>query len=239
MTTDDTDVQPVPAWKRPLTAAALQEALGQLPDWRYRQFGLYTAYECSTSAAAVDLLSRIGQVCEELDHHPDLDWRYRHLFIDTASHDAAGAVTSRDVRLARRISELAAEPGVTAVPGENRVVDVALDTREPAALEAFWATALGYAPDGRTGNLRDPHRRGPGFWFPETDTPDPRPMHLDVTGPGEAWPTVRDDLAPLSTDGGHGREDARFAPRWWIYTDADGNRVCLCDGGLDARNPEA
>jgi 4a-hydroxytetrahydrobiopterin dehydratase len=230
---------PVPAWRRPLSTEGLRAALAGLPDWRHRQFGLYTAYECATSAAAVELMTGIGQVCEELDHHPDLDWRYRHLFIDTSSHDAAGAVTTRDVRLAGRISELAAAAGAVPVPGRNRVVDVALDTRDPAALESFWATALGYAKDERTGDLRDPHRRGPGLWFQRTQAPDARPMHLDVTGPGEDWPAVRRDLAPLSTDRGQGREDARWAPRWWIYADADGNRVCLCDGGPDAITGDA
>ncbi|QCU77709.1 4a-hydroxytetrahydrobiopterin dehydratase [Citricoccus sp. SGAir0253] len=213
-----------------LTGADLDDALAGLPDWRHRNTGIYTAYRCRDSAAAVELMGRIGAVCEELDHHPDLDWRYDHLFLDSSSHDAGGAVTRRDVRLARRISELAAESGAVPVPAENRSYDLALDTRDPEALEGFWATALGYARHGRTGDLRDPHRRGPGLWFQRTGTPDARPMHVDVTVPWDGLDALRTELAGRSRDG---REDDAFAPRWWIYTDADGNRVCLCSGEPD------
>jgi 4a-hydroxytetrahydrobiopterin dehydratase len=219
-----------------LTVAELDDALSGLPDWRRRTTGIYTAYRCADSATAVDLMSRIGAVCQELDHHPDLDWRYDHLFIDSSSHDAGGAVTKRDVRLARRISELAVEAGATAVPAENRTYDLALDTRDPAALEDFWTTALGYRKSDRTGDLRDPQRRGPGFWFQQTDSPDPHPMHVDVNGPRDGWDPVRAALTERSRD--H-REDATFAPRWWIYTDADGNRVCLCSGEDDTGGSEA
>lgn len=218
-----------------LTAAELDDALSGLPDWRYRNTGIYTAYRCPDSATAVELMGRIGAVCQELDHHPDLDWRYDHLFLDSSSHDAGGAVTRRDVRLARRISELAAEAGATAVPAENRSYDLALDTRDPAALEDFWTTALGYRKHGRTGDLRDPRGRGPGLWFQQTETPDARPMHVDVTAPRDSWDTVRAALTERSRDQ---REDATFAPRWWIYTDADGNRVCLCSGEDDAEGAE-
>ncbi|HEY4615141.1 MAG TPA: 4a-hydroxytetrahydrobiopterin dehydratase [Citricoccus sp.] len=214
-----------------LTAAELDEALSGLPDWRRRNTGIYTAYRCPDSATAVQLLGRIAAVCEELDHHPDLDWRYDHVFIDSSSHDAGGAVTRRDIRLARRISALAAEAGVTAVPGENRSYDIALDTTDPGALEEFWSTALGYRRHRRTGDLRDPHRRGPGFWFQATDTPDDRPMHVDVTASRDSLDAPRAALTERSR-GQH--EDATFAPRWWIYTDADGNRVCLCSGEDDA-----
>lgn len=216
-----------------LSPAELDEALGRLPDWRHRNTGIYTAYRCPSSGAAVELMGRIGAVCEELDHHPDLDWRYDHLYLESASHDAGGAVTKRDARLAGRISELAAEAGATAVPAANRSFDVALDTTDPEPLEQFWATALGYERHGVTGDLRDPQRRGPGLWFQVTDTPDAHPMHLDVTGPREGWDAVRPGLARRSRDGG---EDGAFAPRWWIFTDADGNRVCLCSGEAELEN---
>lgn len=218
-----------------LTVTELDEALSGLPDWRRRNTGIYTAYRCADSAAAVELLTRIGAVGEELDHHPDVDWRYDHLFIDSSSHDAGGAVTKRDVRLARRISELAAEVGATAVPAQNRSYDLALDTRDARALEVFWSTALGYARHEHTGDLRDPHRRGPGFWFQQTGSPDAHPMHVDVTFPRDGLDPVRARLTEQSRDQ---REDAEFAPRWWIYTDADGNRVCLCSGEENSGDPE-
>lgn len=100
----------VPGWRRPIPAEEVQERLGQqaeLADWRHRLFGIYTAYQCPSSAVAVELLGRIAEVAEELDHHPDVDWRYEHVFITSCSHDAQGAVTTRDLRLAGRISQIA------------------------------------------------------------------------------------------------------------------------------------
>ena len=175
-------------------------------------------------------------MAEELDHHPDVDWRYEHVFITSCSHDAQGAVTTRDLRLAGRISQIAQELGVTAVPEQNTVYDIAVDTRDDSALEPFWTAALGYDKDERTGDLRDPHRRGPGFWFQTTDTPQERALHVDVTGPSSGIQDMRGALAPLAAGDG---EDGTFAPRWWIYTDADGNRVCLCTGEITRTDPDA
>jgi 4a-hydroxytetrahydrobiopterin dehydratase len=46
-----------------------------------------------------------------MNHHPDLDLRYPHVDVRLSSHDAGG-VTDRDVKLARTISEYAADEGV-------------------------------------------------------------------------------------------------------------------------------
>lgn len=228
----------MPTWKRPIPAAEIQRTLttdAELADWRHRLFGIYTAYRCPSSAVAVQLLGRIAELAEELDHHPDVDWRYLEVFVGSCSHDAQGAVTTRDLRLARRISQIAAELGVQAAPELNRSYDIALDTADESALEQFWSQALGYQRDERTGDLRDPHRRGPGFWFQTSPTPDARGMHVDVTGPTSGMEAMRSALAPHASDD----EDDRFAPRWWIYTDVDGNRVCLCSGEVAQEDPDA
>lgn len=122
------------------------------------------------------------------------------------------------------------------MPEQNTVYDIAVDTRDDSALEPFWTAALGYEKDERTGDLRDPHRRGPGFWFQTTDTPQERALHVDVTGPSSGIQDMRGALAPLAAGDG---EDGTFAPRWWIYTDADGNRVCLCTGEITRTDPDA
>lgn len=228
---------PRPSARTPLTPRQISEALSSLPDWRHRQFGLFTAYRCETSATAVELLGRIGALAEELNHHPDVDWRYDHVFIGSASHDVGGAVTIRDLRLAGRITEAAAELGVAAVPERNRSYEIAIDTTDPQALTDFWCQAMGYTPDERTGNLTDPYSRGPSVWFQETEQPDPRPMHVDVTLPRSGIDQIRDALAGSRLREGTG-EDDRFAPRWWIYADADGNRVCLCSGEVNLWDTE-
>jgi 4a-hydroxytetrahydrobiopterin dehydratase len=46
-------------------------------------------------------------VAEELDHHPDIDIRWRNLTFACATH-SAGGVTARDIELAGRIDEIVA-----------------------------------------------------------------------------------------------------------------------------------
>ena len=72
---------------------------------------LVARFETGDFDAGAALVSRIAEAAGEANHHPDVDLRYPHLTVSLMSHDV-GTVTQRDVRLARRISELAAEAGV-------------------------------------------------------------------------------------------------------------------------------
>jgi len=97
-----------------LSQAEIDEALPGLPDWEYRSGGLVTVYKLPTSAAALELIAAVGQIAEELNHHPDLDWRYNRVFLRFTSHDAGTVVTGRDIRAARRCSEAAAAASAVA-----------------------------------------------------------------------------------------------------------------------------
>lgn len=103
-----------------LPPAAVDRALTELIEWRSTAGALLTAYVADSAAAALAWVAVIGRVAEELDHHPDVDWRYDHVFVATTSHDAGGRVTARDVDLARRITALAVTSAVRAVPDEAR-----------------------------------------------------------------------------------------------------------------------
>ncbi|MBP2265131.1 4a-hydroxytetrahydrobiopterin dehydratase [Pseudarthrobacter sp. PvP004] len=98
-----------------LAEAAINAALGDLPDWKYQE-GLVTVYKTSTAADALALIAAIGQLAEEQHHHPDLEWRYNRVFLRYVSHDAGGQVTNRDIAAAAAVSEAAAGLGATAQP---------------------------------------------------------------------------------------------------------------------------
>ncbi|WP_115787933.1 4a-hydroxytetrahydrobiopterin dehydratase [Arthrobacter silvisoli] len=99
-----------------LSQADIDGALPGLPDWEYRSGGLVTVYKVPTSAAALELIAAVGQVAEDLNHHPDLDWRYNRVFLRFTSHDAGARLTGRDVVAARRCSDAAASLGATPQP---------------------------------------------------------------------------------------------------------------------------
>ena len=204
-----------------LNQEQIQAHLLQLPEWRYGLGALRTALRCRSSAAALELLSTIGGLAQQSDHHPDVDWRYDTLFITLTSHDAGGRVTARDVTLAHAISEQAHATGASSFPQLLRTVEIAIDTDAPDAISEVWQTALGYKRR-EDGSLTDPFGRGPAIWFQETQTPSVNRLHLDVTVPfSESAPTL-DALASAGAT-----LDDEHAPMWVVVTDAQGNRLCI------------
>lgn len=91
--------------------AALEDA--GLAGWEASPDGIHASYNTGDFATGLELVNRIGAAAEEANHHPDLKLTYPQVDVQLISHDVA-AVTERDLDLARRISELAAELGVAA-----------------------------------------------------------------------------------------------------------------------------
>jgi 4a-hydroxytetrahydrobiopterin dehydratase len=58
----------------------------------------------------IEAVNRIAVEAERLDHHPDLDIRYRTLKITLTTHDVAG-LTHLDLDLAQVIDAIAEELG--------------------------------------------------------------------------------------------------------------------------------
>lgn len=201
----------------------VESALGALPDWRERLGALHTVYAAPSAAVALSLMASIGAAAEALDHHPDLDWRYDHVFLRTTTHEAGHELTERDVRLATEISALAAAAGVRAVPALSRTVEIGIDTADPTSIEETWLSALGYRR-GRPGDLVDPWGRGPTVWFQQTPEPADSRLHLDVHVVAESSHQVLDAAEAAGAE----RLDSRHAPSWWVIGDADGNRLCIC-----------
>ncbi len=85
-----------------LTQEELDRALEELSSWRFHRGAIRTRIKAPDFPAAVALVSRIAEVAEEMDHHPDIDIRWRTLTFTCATHSANG-VTALDVDLAARI----------------------------------------------------------------------------------------------------------------------------------------
>ncbi|MCP3782488.1 4a-hydroxytetrahydrobiopterin dehydratase [Micromonospora sp. A3M-1-15] len=208
-----------------LTGAQIADAA--LDGWTYLLGALQTRIRTPHFAAGLALVNAIGAEAERRDHHPDLDLRYTHVDVRLWSHDARG-VTDRDVRLARAISALAAEAGLSpAHTGVSRL-ELALDSPDFAAVLPFWRAVLAIehlAGPGFGDELRDPAGTLPTVWFQESGRDEPRQRwHPDVwVDPVEVQPRIEAALAA----GGTLVSDAE-APHFWVLADSDGNRVCLC-----------
>lgn len=82
-----------------------------LRDWTLTDGALQTRFDTGSFSVGLDLVNQVGAAAEDADHHPDIELQYPHVGIRLMSHDVDG-ITARDVRLARRISALAAEAGI-------------------------------------------------------------------------------------------------------------------------------
>lgn len=210
--------------KQPLTGQQVLDA--GLEGWRYVLDKLVVRFATGDFTTGAKLVEKIAQVADEADHHPDVDLRYPHLTVSLTSHDVS-AVTARDVRLAQRISGLAAEAGVTPTDYAPDVLELALDTKDHARLKPFYAALLGYAPHPTYDvDLRDRADRTPSMWFQATDSdaPDRQRWHLDVSVPHDV---AEARLQAVLDAGGTLVDDSR-APAFWVLEDPEGNRSCIC-----------
>lgn len=204
---------------------AAVEAEG-VDDWRILFSALHARFLTGDFATGLRLVAAIGAEAEAMNHHPDLDLRYPHLNVKLTSHDAGG-VSDRDIRLARRISELAAAEGVAADPSVVSVLEIGLDTPDHTAIKPFWAAVLGL--QGSTAydaELVDPDGALPSVWFQPTDAhPEPRQrFHLDLRVP----PEVAAGRVEAALAAGGVLVSDQAAPTFWVLADSDGNKVCIC-----------
>jgi 4a-hydroxytetrahydrobiopterin dehydratase len=213
-----------------------------LADWRKLGQGLHARFLVSDFGAGVRFVSAIAAAGDVVGHQPRVtiggDYVDLRLISDDAVYrDAEGTdhvvewVTQRDVDLARKVSEIAAEQAVRADPASITAIELALDTADAARVAPMWAAVLTGGTDalgrGTIGDdVRDVTGRVPVLWFQDTDeheTPRQR-FHLDV------WvaPEVADARIAAAVAAGGTIVDDSQAPSYTVIADRDGNKACVC-----------
>ncbi|TQJ49675.1 4a-hydroxytetrahydrobiopterin dehydratase [Phycicoccus sp. SLBN-51] len=98
---------------RLLTDDEVERQLGDLPGWRREGHALVASLEAPDFPTAIRLVDEVAVEAEEMDHHPDIDirWRTTHWSLSTHSE---GGVTQHDVELAHRVAQAASRLGVQA-----------------------------------------------------------------------------------------------------------------------------
>lgn len=87
----------------------LRNALAtNLNDWALKGDRLERTFEFSSFKLAMDFVSKVACVAEEVNHHPDITINYTKVKMELTSHDSGG-ITRRDLRMASRINEIAPE----------------------------------------------------------------------------------------------------------------------------------
>jgi len=89
----------------PLSSREVDIALRDLRGWNRQEGGLRRRFRRANFADAIAFVNEIARLAEELEHHPDIDIRYRNVIVFLTTHDVGG-VTQLDLDLATRISAL-------------------------------------------------------------------------------------------------------------------------------------
>jgi 4a-hydroxytetrahydrobiopterin dehydratase len=89
-----------------LTATALAAALRDRPGWTGDPSGIRRTVTAASFPAAVDLVVAVAGYAERVEHHPDIDLRWRAVTFACSTH-SAGGVTVLDLALAAEIDRLA------------------------------------------------------------------------------------------------------------------------------------
>jgi 4a-hydroxytetrahydrobiopterin dehydratase len=95
---------------RRLTDEEIERQLADLPGWARRGDQLVTTVEAPDFPAAIRIVVDVADEAETMNHHPDVDIRWRRTHWALSTHDAGG-LTQLDVELAHRVSEAARRHG--------------------------------------------------------------------------------------------------------------------------------
>jgi 4a-hydroxytetrahydrobiopterin dehydratase len=98
---------------RLLTDEEIDRRLGDLPGWRRDGESLVASYDAPDFPTAVQLIVAAGDEAEQMQHHPDVDLRWKVTHWRLSTHSEHG-LTQLDSDLAHRISQAAARLGAVA-----------------------------------------------------------------------------------------------------------------------------
>lgn len=102
-----------------LTERDIESAIEHLIDWSLVDSSIVRTIDFPTFGSAIDFVTRVAELAEHADHHPDIDIRWRTVKLALTTHSAgvepagttqkSGGLTKKDVDLARRIDALLAQ----------------------------------------------------------------------------------------------------------------------------------
>lgn len=196
-----------------------------LTDWRRLGRPLWARFKTGDFVTGLSFVTAITEAAEAANHHPDVTLTYPTVELSLISHDV-GALTQRDVDLARTISQLAADRGIKPDPAGLHVVELGLDTADRSRIGPFWAALLTGDASTYDDDVIDPTGQSPLLWFQPTEeheTPRQR-MHVDLWVGEE----VADQRIAAAVAAGGVIVDDSHAPAFTVLADADGNRACVC-----------
>jgi 4a-hydroxytetrahydrobiopterin dehydratase len=196
-------------------------------NWRLTSEGATAFFRTGSFAESARFVQAISELPGVEDHRPGVDVRHDGVTVHMITYtDDYFGPSQRDVELARQISAVALQLGLTAYPSAVQSLLIIPGATDIATVRPFWQAVLGYEPrrDSPAEDLVDPHDRGPAFWFEQMNEPrgdNGGAIHVAIWLPYEEAETR---IAAALAAGGRMVRD-EFAPAWWTLADAAGNEA--------------
>lgn len=89
-----------------LTDPQIEQFLVDYPSWQLDGTMLVASFEFDGFLEAIEFVTDIAQVAEELGHHPEILIQYNMVTVSTTTHDADGQITDRDIALIKAVEML-------------------------------------------------------------------------------------------------------------------------------------
>jgi pterin-4a-carbinolamine dehydratase len=203
------------------TARAFHDA-GGVDDWRVLFSGAHAYYRVGSFAKAARFVAAIAEVAQGVGHFPDVDVRPEGVTVRTASGEY-GAMSQRDVELARGISAAARTLDLEADPSQVQVVGIAVAQDPDSDVGPFWAAALGYRSLGPKEDVVDRHRRNPYVSFQPLHPPKRGRgrTHIDVSVPADQ----AEARVAAALEAGGRLADGSNPPHWWTLASPENHGV--------------
>ena len=109
-------LQAIPvARPRVATADDLDSFLASSPAWELADGALVRRATAPTFAAGIQWVAQVAEVADRMDHHPDIDIRWRTVVFRLSTHDVGG-ITVLDFALAREVDGILGREAEPAAP---------------------------------------------------------------------------------------------------------------------------
>lgn len=219
-----------------------QIAEAGLTDWRKLAQGLHARFAVDSFGAGARFITAVAGAGDEVGHHPRASIGPGYVDLKLSSPDAVYQddegtehvvewMTQKDVDLARRISEIAAEQHLDPDPASVSVLELGLDTSRSGTIAPVWAALLTGRPESQglgtpSDEIRDAAGRVPNLWFGDVDENGGagQRFHLEVYVPPEE---AERRIAAVITAGGTVVDDSE-SPSLTVIADQDGNKGVIC-----------
>jgi 4a-hydroxytetrahydrobiopterin dehydratase len=193
--------------------------------WRVLPEGAYAFFRTDSFVASARFVDAISGLVHEGDE-PHIDIRGDGVTVLIRAFKEEYGLVQADLDLARAVSTIAREMGLTADPAAIGSLLVIPGATDRSGIMPFWQGVLGYdrRPDSPDEDLVDPHERLAPFWFEQMDelrADGAGTIHLVVWVP---WDQAESRVAAGLAAGGrvvrHNAEEL-----FWTLADPAGNEV--------------